>query len=698
MPVTARFSRTDRVILGAGAALAVTAPLVLALHARTRCEVDLSGKLSALAGVTSRIGDVDAGLTGTVRLSDVAIGELFAARAIEARVALPSLLAGRLTADEVQVEAPALRAHVVNGDVDLVRVMRRIAARRPAEPASPGDPGSRSVRRIVVTEGDLVITVDGAGTISASGVELHPQPGGVRVVSTAVRIRGETHGVAADLGFARAAADVALPAVKLERLVATGGAATAHGPDGPALALGAATLTYDAAPADDRTPHDSPRLVAPGALALVRGSVDDAGVPRPFQLAIARDAFALEVDHVPLAAAGPWLPGGIVALDGARLTGTIDAARAAGGGLAIAVRGELTGVAVRAAALADRPVPFDVGGSIEASWRAGVLDADARLASGKARLTATAHLDRGASGWDRGALTLTIPPTPCLDLLDAVPRALRGASAGLTVDGTAQARIELGLDGTADPGSGDAVRLAAAIDVGGCRVLAEAPRGDPAALRAARDHVFPDGSHRTVGPDRPDWVALADLPGHVAGAFVAAEDARFWSHRGFDVDQIGRSLEVDLRERRLARGGSTISQQLVKNVFLGPERTFARKLEEAILTWRLEATTSKRDILEHYLNVIELGPGVFGLDAAAAHWFGTSAARLTTRQAAFLAALTPEPRSMSARIAANGGALDPRSRDRVDVVLRAMKRAGVIDAGRLATARDADLGLRRRAP
>mgnify|MGYP000154963875 CR=1 FL=1 len=105
----------------------------------------------------------------------------------------------------------------------------------------------------------------------------------------------------------------------------------------------------------------------------------------------------------------------------------------------------------------------------------------------------------------------------------------------------------------------------------------------------------------------------------------------------------------------------------------------ARKLEEAVLTWRLEAVLPKTTILERYLNVIELGPGVYGLAAAARHWFGCAPAQLSVRQAAFLAALTPAPRTISARLAA-GHKLDPDTAQRIEVVLRAMRRAGVIDA------------------
>jgi membrane peptidoglycan carboxypeptidase len=180
------------------------------------------------------------------------------------------------------------------------------------------------------------------------------------------------------------------------------------------------------------------------------------------------------------------------------------------------------------------------------------------------------------------------------------------------------------------------------------------------------------------------------LPGHVPGAFVSAEDARFHVHAGFDLLQIARSLEIDLREHRLARGGSTISQQLVKNAFLSQRRSFDRKLQEAILTWRLEARLDKVQILERYLNLIELGPRVYGLTAAARHWFDAAPHELTIRQAAFLAALTSEPTSMSRRVRRAGG-LDADSAARVDIVLRAMRRDGLLDAAELDVARTTGL-------
>lgn len=126
-------------------------------------------------------------------------------------------------------------------------------------------------------------------------------------------------------------------------------------------------------------------------------------------------------------------------------------------------------------------------------------------------------------------------------------------------------------------------------------------------------------------------------------AVVIAEDARFFKHDGFDYDAVREAWETNQRRGKIVRGGSTISQQVAKNIWLTPERTYWRKAVEAALTWRMERTLPKERILELYLNIIELGPGIFGVGAAADAYFKTTAAELTPPQAALLAAAIPAP-------------------------------------------------------
>lgn len=139
------------------------------------------------------------------------------------------------------------------------------------------------------------------------------------------------------------------------------------------------------------------------------------------------------------------------------------------------------------------------------------------------------------------------------------------------------------------------------------------------------------------------WRSLGDISPNLVLAAIAAEDANYCRHRGFDLKAIERALKHNARRPGRLRGGSTISQQAAKNVFLWSGRGWVRKGLEAGYTVLIEALWGKRRTMEVYLNVVEWGPGVYGAEAAARHWFGVSASELTPRQAAGLAAILPSP-------------------------------------------------------
>jgi len=143
------------------------------------------------------------------------------------------------------------------------------------------------------------------------------------------------------------------------------------------------------------------------------------------------------------------------------------------------------------------------------------------------------------------------------------------------------------------------------------------------------------------------WRGLNDISPNLVNAAIAAEDARFCSHNGFDMEAIQKALDHNADGGRI-RGGSTISQQTAKNVFLWPSRDWIRKGFEAGYTVLIEAVWSKRRIMEVYLNVVEWAPGVYGAQAASRHWFGKDARDLTPAQAARLAAILPAPRRYEA--------------------------------------------------
>jgi len=150
--------------------------------------------------------------------------------------------------------------------------------------------------------------------------------------------------------------------------------------------------------------------------------------------------------------------------------------------------------------------------------------------------------------------------------------------------------------------------------------------------------------------ERRVWVDLATLPEHVGQAFIAAEDRRFWDHPGVDLLGVARAILVNLESGEVRQGGSTLTQQLVKNLLVGGERSYRRKIVEAVLAWRLEQELDKEQILELYLNYVYLGSGNYGVEAAAQDYFGLPAAEISAGQAAALAGLIPAPSRYSPRV------------------------------------------------
>lgn len=140
------------------------------------------------------------------------------------------------------------------------------------------------------------------------------------------------------------------------------------------------------------------------------------------------------------------------------------------------------------------------------------------------------------------------------------------------------------------------------------------------------------------------WVDYGKISNHLKRALIASEDAKFVDHEGFDWDGIQKAYEKNMKKGKIVAGGSTISQQLAKNLFLSSKRTPWRKAEEVLITLMLEAVMDKQRILEIYLNSIEWGDGVFGAESAARHYYQISAAQLSPYQAAKLAAMVPNPR------------------------------------------------------
>jgi len=153
-----------------------------------------------------------------------------------------------------------------------------------------------------------------------------------------------------------------------------------------------------------------------------------------------------------------------------------------------------------------------------------------------------------------------------------------------------------------------------------------------------KDHPF------VVGPKNPRWTSYGALPPALKKAVVASEDANFYSHEGVDYEAIREAIKADLQKGKFVRGGSTITQQVAKNLFLTREKTLIRKVKEIVLARRMDDALSKSRILELYLNVVEFGPMVYGIGHAAHYYFGKPPSALTVRECAFLASMLPGPK------------------------------------------------------
>lgn len=141
------------------------------------------------------------------------------------------------------------------------------------------------------------------------------------------------------------------------------------------------------------------------------------------------------------------------------------------------------------------------------------------------------------------------------------------------------------------------------------------------------------------------WVPISQISPYLIKAVLIAEDDKFWSHEGFDYEAMQKAMEKDIKSGKFKAGGSTISQQLAKNLYLSPSKNPLRKIAEAVITWRMENVLAKRRILELYLNVAEWGDeGIFGIEAAASHYYGKPASALTAEESARLASVLPNPR------------------------------------------------------
>jgi hypothetical protein len=240
-------------------------------------------------------------------------------------------------------------------------------------------------------------------------------------------------------------------------------------------------------------------------------------------------------------------------------------------------------------------------------------------------------------------LHLAVPKVACQEVIKAIPAELAPSMVGFELKGD----FELDLQADIDFSDLEKLALTGRIEKDKCKAMKTPALVSASRLNGAFMHrvTMRDGSQRTVdlseGSD--SFTALDQISPYMIAAVMTTEDGGFWKHKGFITSQFQAALKRNLEAGRIRLGASTITMQMVKNVLLSHERTLSRKLQELFLTWYVEQSLSKQRIMEIYLNVIEFGPGIYGVTRGASHYFGKTPAELTPPEAAYLALMLPSP-------------------------------------------------------
>lgn len=316
-------------------------------------------------------------------------------------------------------------------------------------------------------------------------------------------------------------------------------------------------------------------------------------------------------------------------------------------------------------------LPFDLKGDLSSS---GIENLVARISLAGETAIVRGEIRR----WDRPQINLmaTFADFSYDRAISAVPRSLRPSMPVVRLSGSMTGTFSMRLD-LADPASLD-YRYSGRTDR--LEILDLGQSIDIHRLKGPFLHkVRMNPKNETtilLSPDNPDFIPYRKIPFSLRSAVMAAEDLGFFSHRGFSKANVRESLIENLKAARVVRGASTISMQLAKNLFLSPERTLSRKLEEALITVALEQNLDKKRIMEIYLNIIEWGDGIYGIGPAARYYFGKNPSQLSAMESAFLASIIARPKNWRPDPLSK---LGPGGRENLRVILCRMYRMGAVD-------------------
>jgi hypothetical protein len=560
------------------------------------------------------------------------------------------------------------RAYLVRGGKadNVSSILERLRPRGGAASGGPTGPG-RAPPGLDIERGALEIR-DGATGLSLSvrGLEGQVLPG-ERVNLRLQRVRGllvlagEDRGPtfgAEELGVQ--AALVGMRPAGIPVLRVQGGYATPL----PTLAL--TGITGVVAPPAEGTP--GPRT---GALIDLRGSYG--GAREALWTAKGRadpdrreGTLSLRAEQFSLDKIRDVLPRSVLAPENTKIDAAFDLnwlgdALRFGGDVAV-VGLSLQHDALAAEPIANVSVGLSLRGTAYPQRRRLELDlVEARVRDLTARLTGSVELPAGKHRFTNGTtlgvvpkidLALSVPRLPCAKLLASIPEALTPKLQGFVLQGMFEARVGTRID-FADL---DAMALEGKVGIDGCKVV-KAP--DVVAALAGPEPVVvtvevpalpgaapgeTEPMEVVVGPENPDFAPYDQISPHLVASIMTTEDSGFFKHRGWVSSEFKSALKRNLERGGFRLGASSITMQMVKNVLLSQEKTLSRKLQELFLVWYLEQVLPKERILELYFNAIEFGPRLYGIGAAARHYFGKKPSELTPLEAAFFSSILPSPK------------------------------------------------------
>jgi hypothetical protein len=586
---------------------------------------------------------------------------------IRVKLSLSSLFRGTIEIEELVLDHP--RFELLRGQDDNVNAILE-AVRAPRE----GGGGGRSrlhIARVRVVEGAAVFSDAGAeGRAQKLDANLVPDgEGQITVEDAELRLGNGPRAAAKSLKLQLTLAKWkpnGIPTLEVE-----GGSALPF--RGLALSDIVGSIRVD--------PEDLERAVLE-----VHGSYGGAGAQLWnatgwFRLPTQEGVFKLKADRFKLSQLDSILAGGpIQDTANAEVDAHLDMTYKQGL-LGFSGGAHMSGLTIAHPMLAPVPVPhlgFDgrARGTIDVHARKMTLQ-EASVDFKNVHATLTANVEN--LGRKPSAARLMVKPLSCQAALEALPAELTPNLQGFKLKGDFSTDLHLGIDfGDLD----EPIDLGGQVGIEGCKAVGGPDLSSADRLLGSFEQTVEVEAGKwltfIVGPENPDWVPYTEISQYLVMSIMTTEDSGFFKHKGFIPSEFRSALQQNLQRGYFRLGASSITMQMVKNVLLSREKTLSRKLQELFLTWYVEHHLTKERIMEIYFNVIEFGPGIYGIGRAVRHYFGKTPRDLLPQEAAFFSSILPNPKKRYVQYCHKDGLLDTKWQNYVNRILRRIHERGRI--------------------